>query len=101
MSKDAIFCPNCGSKHTKGRFCEHCGTDLEDVIAEYKNKQLPIRYQTTAQSGPTTQSQPDYQQYRSDDYYDDGPVGGGGRGIWDVLFGILAFMVCCGPDCDR
>lgn len=99
MNEEAIFCPNCGAKHTaSGRYCEHCGTDLEEIIMQYKNKQLPIRYQATAQSGPTTQSQPQYQQSRSDDYYDDRPHRSD-RGFWDALFGVLFFWMCCGPDC--
>ena len=101
MSEDVIFCPNCGQKHTaSGRYCENCGTDLEEIILQYKNKQLPIRYQATAQSGPTTQSQPTYQQYRTDDYYDERSQGGEGRGFWDVLFGVLFFWMCCGPNCN-
>lgn len=99
MSEENIFCPNCGSKHTSnGRFCQYCGTDLEEIILQYKNKQLPVRYQATSYSGPTTQQQPQPQKYRSDDYYDD-RRGGSDRGFWDVLFGILFFWMCCGPDC--
>ena len=101
MSEDAIFCPNCGAKHTaSGRYCENCGTDLEEIILQYKNRQLPIRYQATEQSGPTSYSQPQYQQSgRSDEYYDDRPRGNG-RSFWDVLFGVLFFWMCCGPDCN-
>ncbi len=96
-----IFCPNCGSKHTaKGKFCEYCGTDLEDVIVEYKSQELPVRYQAPVQqSGPTT---PQYQQqYSQRDSYDDRRHRRrGDGGFLDVLFSILFFWMCCGPDCD-
>ena len=103
MSQD-LFCPNCGSKHeVNGRYCEYCGSDLEEVILQYKRKKLPIRYQAETQySGPyqerTTQSnyqQPDYQDdYRGRRYRDSS------GGFWDALLGILFFWMCCGPDCD-
>ncbi|MCK4845140.1 MAG: zinc ribbon domain-containing protein, partial [Candidatus Heimdallarchaeota archaeon] len=42
----AIFCPNCGKKHTiNNKFCEYCGTNLGDAILRYKQKHLPIKYQ--------------------------------------------------------
>ena len=104
MSQD-LFCPNCGSKHeVNGRYCEYCGSDLEEVILQYKRKKLPIRYQAETQySGPiqdrTTQStyqQPDYQDdYRRRRRYRDSD-----GGFWDALWGILFFWMCCGPGCD-
>ncbi len=96
-----IFCPNCGSKHTaKGKFCEFCGSDLEELILEYKNQELPVRYQAPVQqSGPTT---PQYQQqHQQRDYYDDRRHRRrDDGGFWNVLFSILFFWMCCGPDCN-
>ena len=97
-----IFCPNCGSKHTaKGKFCEFCGSDLEEVILEYKNQELPVRYQAPIQqSGPTT---PQYQQqHQQRDYYDNRRYNRrrDEGGFWNVLFSILFFWMCCGPDCN-
>ncbi len=41
-----IFCFNCGQKHeSQGKYCAYCGTDLEKKILDYKNKNLPIRYE--------------------------------------------------------
>jgi len=105
-----LYCPKCGSKHdTSDRYCQYCGEDLEEVIVQYKSKQLPIRYQNgSAQSGPTqgaTQYSGAYESSRADydkgyhrrrrrRYRDDG-------GFWDVFLSILFFWMCCGPgDCD-
>ena len=41
-----IYCPQCGKLHeSEGKFCEYCGYDLEDVILQYKDKRLPVRFQ--------------------------------------------------------
>ena len=48
-----VFCPNCGKKHAaEGKFCEYCGTDLEQVILRYKQRKLPIKYQTEPKAPP-------------------------------------------------
>ncbi len=95
-----IFCPNCGSKHTaKGKFCESCGHNLEDVILQYKSEKLPVRYQAPVQqSGPQAPQYP--KQYRKRDYYDDRRYRRRDRGFFDVLFSILFFWMCCASDCD-
>ncbi|MHA1954747.1 MAG: hypothetical protein ACW96U_12455 [Candidatus Heimdallarchaeaceae archaeon] len=60
-----IFCPNCGQIHkSEGQFCEYCGNDLEKVILQFKQDQLPIRYQAaertqTYQQGPVSQQRPE------------------------------------------
>ncbi len=38
-----LFCPSCGKEHIGNeRYCSYCNEDLEDIIIEYKDKQLPI-----------------------------------------------------------
>ena len=104
-----LFCPKCGSKHdTNDRYCQYCGEDLEDVIVQYKSKQLPVRYQNdTVRSGPTrTTTQYSGSHDARVDYDDDYSRRGRRRyrddgGFFDVLLSILFFWVCCGPgDCD-
>lgn len=52
----AIFCPNCGKKHTiNNKFCEYCGTNLGDAILRYKQKHLPINYQQSITPKPYLQ----------------------------------------------
>ena len=101
---DDLFCPNCGSKHeVNGRYCEYCGSDLEEIILQYKRKKLPVRYQAETQhSGPyqeratqSTYQQPDYQDDYSRRRYRERD-----GGFWDALMGILFFWMCCGPGCD-
>ena len=46
-----LFCPKCGKKHfSANRYCQYCGKDLENVIIRFKQKNLPIKYQTKTSS---------------------------------------------------
>lgn len=50
-----IFCSKCGEKHTSdGKFCKHCGNDLEQTILRYKQKKLPIRFIDEGLTQPQT-----------------------------------------------
>ncbi|MHA1953502.1 MAG: zinc-ribbon domain-containing protein [Candidatus Heimdallarchaeaceae archaeon] len=99
-----VFCPNCGNKHEKsGKFCQYCGANLEDVIMDYKNDRLPVKYQTEPvhsgpyQQGPeqrTYSSSPSYSDHDRD-YRDDVRK----NSFFDALCSILFFLWCCGPDC--
>jgi hypothetical protein len=56
-----IFCPNCGQAHkSEGKFCEYCGNNLEKVILQFKQDQMPIKYRSadrvqTYQQGPVSE----------------------------------------------
>ena len=53
----AIFCPNCGKKHTiNNKFCEYCGTNLGEAILRYKQRHLPIKYQQGSTPKPDLQA---------------------------------------------
>ena len=53
----AIFCPNCGKKHTiNNKFCEYCGNNLGEAILRYKQKHLPIKYQQSSTPKPYLQA---------------------------------------------
>ena len=53
----AIFCPNCGKKHTiNNKFCEYCGTNLGEAILRYKQKHLPIKCQQSTTTKPILQA---------------------------------------------
>ncbi|MBY9001515.1 MAG: zinc-ribbon domain-containing protein [Candidatus Heimdallarchaeota archaeon] len=52
----AIFCSNCGEKHTtSSKFCENCGTDLGEAILRHKQKHLPIKYVQSLPPKPDSQ----------------------------------------------
>jgi hypothetical protein len=99
-----VFCPNCGNKHEKsGKFCQYCGANLEEVILDYKNERLPVKYQSeSAQSGPYQQG-PQQRTYSStssySDYDQDYERAARRDGFFDALCSILLCFMCCGPDC--
>lgn len=81
-----IFCPNCGQVHkSEGQFCEYCGNNLEKVILQFKQDQLPIRYQA-AERTQTYQQGPVDQQAR---------VSGGRRSSSARIFSLI-FMIAAG-----
>lgn len=99
-----VFCPNCGNKHEKsGKFCQFCGANLEEVIMDYKNDRLPVKYQTEPiHSGPYQQG-PEQRTYSSSSSHSDYDRGYRDEvrtnSFFDVLCSILFFLWCCGPDC--
>lgn len=40
-----IYCPGCGLKHvSNNRYCLNCKTDMEPIILEFKDKNLPLSF---------------------------------------------------------
>ena len=97
-----LYCPSCGKQHNvSNRYCMYCGQDLEKIIQRFKDKRLPIKYQTESrQRGPYQQDSEMSGTYYTDPLEDRGYRRRSERSNWDMLFSILFFWMCCGPDCD-
>jgi hypothetical protein len=48
---ELILCRNCGKPHeADGKFCIYCGEDLEEVILEFKDANLPLKLDNSKKS---------------------------------------------------
>ncbi|MHA1516181.1 MAG: hypothetical protein ACTSPF_11660 [Candidatus Heimdallarchaeaceae archaeon] len=55
-----LFCPSCEKEHTSNtKNCEFCGTNLESVILEFKQKNLPVKFNKSYNSSTNVQKKDD------------------------------------------